>query len=81
MNCSLTICSWNDKTDEEFEYHSEFEHTSDSDDSENRTVSGVTTVEAKKMTDPFLNQFVVQCVVNSFTERNTTGKSRLHRQF
>ena len=75
VNSSLTICSWNDRTNGEFEYHSEFEHASDSDDSENRMVSSITTVEAK--TDPFLNQLVAQCVVNSFTERNTTGESRL----
>ena len=50
-------------------------NASDSDDSENRMVSSITTVEAK--IDPFLNQLVAQCVVNSFTERNTTGESRL----
>lgn len=53
---SVTICSWDDKTDSELEYHSGFEHTSDSEDmdSENRMVCSVTTVEAKKkMTDHF----------------------------
>ena len=61
VNYSLTctICSWNDKADEVFE------HMSDSDDSENRTVSGVhvTTVETEEMTDLFLSQFIAQCVV------------------
>ena len=74
VNCTLTICSRNKETDSEFEYHPEFE-ASDSDDDE--TVS-VTTVEAKrKRTDPVTIQFIAQCVVNSFIDKNTTGERRL----
>ena len=74
VNCTLTICSGNKETDSEFEYHPELE-ASDSDDDE--TVF-VTTVEAKrKMTDPVTVQFIAQCVVNSFIDKNTTGERRL----
>ena len=68
---SVTIYSWDDKTDDELEYHSGFEHTSDSDDMDSgRMVSSVTTVEAKKkMTNPFLSQLVAQCVINCFVEK------------
>lgn len=58
VNCSLTVCCWDDKIDKELEYHSEFEHASDSNDIDNKNsmVSSVTTIKAKKMTNPFLCQ-------------------------
>ena len=78
---SVTICSWDDKTDDELEYHSGFKHVSDSDDMDSgRMVSSATTVEAKKkMTDPFLSQLVAQCVINCFVETNTTGDATATR--
>lgn len=56
VNCSLTVCCWDDKIDEELEYHLEFKHASDSNDidNENSMVPSVTTIKAKKMTNPFL---------------------------